>query len=302
MQRNEYRRALIMLRSLLNGYSGHARIEIRTLTGNLNIRAAIPSGAQSVRAALVGKRSALYYAYPLGSLRRDMRGQAGLSVNFDPRDIGGRTLDAYSLLALVTVNNGVCELSLVGNLNGSTENDWSRVRDVVCALYAPQPRPEDELIQTPYSRSLTGEGDTAPTETENEEAREGAEFPLDFGTLQEEDRESPQDDSAGEINDDGLVWDLSQPEGENSDMDEPASDSLPELLNREGWNFAKIPMPAGCGYAHVYVGTPECGSEVCVALPGMFSAEPPAGLDDYSWSGGSGTGYWVKCYSIERAE
>ena len=297
MQRNEYRRALIMLRSLLNGYSGHARLEVRTLTGNLNIRATLPQGAQSVRAALVGKRSALYFAYPIGNLRRDMRGQAGLSYNFDPRDVGGRTLEAYSLLALVTINDGGCQLALVGNLNGSTENDWARVRDVVCALYAPEPRPED-LIPTPYGRSAE----------ENDAACEGDSCPLNFGELikdevneapaAEENTQTEQDDSADETSDRGLVWDLSVPETEEEEA--PAGYETPEIFRKEGWNFAKVSLPRGCGYEYAYAGMPACGGEVCVALPAVFSAEPPVGLEDYAWSGGLGEGFWVKCYPTEQ--
>ena len=294
MQKNEYRRALIMLRSLLNGYSGHARLEVRTLTGNLNIRATLPPGAQSVRAALVGKRSALYFAYPIGNLRRDMRGQAGLSYNFDPRDIGGRPLESYSLLALVTINDGACQLALVGNLNGSTENDWARVRDVVCALYAPEPRPED-LIPAPYGRAAD----------ENDAACEGDSCPLNFGELiSDEETETPaaeesilseQDDSADETSDRGLVWDLSVPDAEEV----PSEDEIPDIFRKEGWNFSKISLPQSCGFEYAYVGTPACGGEVCVALPAVFSAESPVGLEDYSWSGGLGEGFWVKCYAYQ---
>ncbi len=277
MQRNDYRRALIMLRSLLNGYSGHARIEIRTLTGNLNIRATVPPGAQSVRAALVGKRSALYFAHPLGNLRRDMRGQAGLSVTFDPRDIGGRTLDAYSLLALVTINNGVCELALVGNLNGACENDWERVRAVVCALYAPQPRPDEIPEAVPYSREA-----------------QAAE------TLPEEFVEETQDDSADETNDGGLVWDLSEAADEAVVPEVAAevrvAEEIPEAFRQEGWTYTRTSLPTGCGYAYAYVGMPACGGEICVALPGNFDTEPPAGLDDYQWIGDTGAGWWIKCY------
>jgi len=287
MQRNEYRRALIMLRSLMGGYSGHARIEIRTLTGSLNIRATVPAGTQSVRAALVGKRSALYYAYPLGNLRRDMRGQAVLSVNFDPRDVGGRTLDAYSLLALVAINDGVCELVLAGNLNGSCEQDWARVREVVCALYAPQPRPEEPLIQTPYSLQPASEAENiAQTEPVTPEESAPA-----------EPEQPEQTDSAEE----GLVWDLSQTT-DTQDDGAQTDDDMPELFSREGWSFARVGLPEGCRYSYAYVGTPRCGGEVCVALPDTFSAEPPAGLEDYAWSGGLGGGYWVKCYNVTGSE
>ncbi|MBQ4088851.1 MAG: hypothetical protein IJC56_03100 [Clostridia bacterium] len=276
MQRNDYRRALIMLRSLMNGYSGHARIEIRTLMGNLSIRATVPPGAQSVRAALVGRRSALYFAHPLGNLRRDMRGQAGLSVSFDPRDVGGRPLEAYSLLALVTINDGVCQLALVGNLNGSCENDWSRVRDVVCALYAPQPRPEEMPEAVPYSREIAEE----PVVDEIPEVFE----------------EAVPEESAAEATDEGLVWDLSEPEEAVPETAAEVGPEVPEVFRQEGWTYTRTALPAGCGYAYAYIGIPACGGEVCVALPGNFDTEPPAGLDDYQWIGDSGAGWWVKCY------
>ena len=78
MDRNEYRRALIMLRSLKKGYAGHGRIEVRTLTGRLNVLVTAPEGTGlTQQVALVGRRRGEYYAWPLGSLRRDLRGQAG---------------------------------------------------------------------------------------------------------------------------------------------------------------------------------------------------------------------------------
>ena len=120
MDRNEYRRALIMLRSLKKGYAGHGRIEVRTLTGRLNVLVTAPEGTGlTQQVALVGRRRGEYYAWPLGSLRRDLRGQAGLSVTFDPRDLGGRTLEAYCLMAVAEISGDDCQLALVGNLGGS---------------------------------------------------------------------------------------------------------------------------------------------------------------------------------------
>lgn len=328
MNRNEYRRALIMLRSLLNGYSGHARIEIRTLTGNLSIIASTPQNAQSVRAALVGKRRSEYFAYPLGNLRRDMRGQAGLTVTFDPRDVGGRTLDAYSLLALVTINDGECELALVGNLNGSCEMDWSRVRDTVCALYAPQPRSDIQETEENADEPETASEASEEPETEagdNPDTREGASCPLENREAQEEkveeqiesaQIESPQDESADESSDEGLVWDFTPEtdengapeteEGEEAEQREEENEAeergdSPEPFRREGWTFTRIALPAACGYPYAYVGMPGCGREMCVALPAQFTAEPPAGLEEYDWSGGEGRGWWVRCYPVEIA-
>ena len=139
MDRNEYRRALIMLRSLKKGYAGHGRIEVRTLTGRLNVLVTAPEGTGlTQQVALVGRRRGEYYAWPLGSLRRDLRGQAGLSVTFDPRDLGGRTLEAYCLMAVAEISGDDCQLALVGNLGGSCEMDWAQVREAVCGLYAPE--------------------------------------------------------------------------------------------------------------------------------------------------------------------
>ena len=63
MDRNEYRRALIMLRSLKKGYAGHGRIEVRTLTGRLNVLVTAPEGTGlTQQVALVGRRRGEYYA------------------------------------------------------------------------------------------------------------------------------------------------------------------------------------------------------------------------------------------------
>lgn len=45
MIRNDYRRALIMLRALEKGYSGHVRLERRTLRGNMQFSITAPSAA-----------------------------------------------------------------------------------------------------------------------------------------------------------------------------------------------------------------------------------------------------------------
>ena len=46
MLRNDYRRALIMLRAVEKGYAGHARLERRTLTGSMCFTASAPGAAR----------------------------------------------------------------------------------------------------------------------------------------------------------------------------------------------------------------------------------------------------------------
>ena len=53
MLRNDYRRALIMLRAIERDYAGHARLERRTLIGSLCFTASAP-GAARLWVALVG--------------------------------------------------------------------------------------------------------------------------------------------------------------------------------------------------------------------------------------------------------
>ena len=135
MLRNDYRRALIMFRSLEQGFSGHARLERRTLMGTLCLTACAP-GALALRAALVGRRGNDYFAAPLGALRRDSRGQYSLIASFDPRNIEGRELEEYQLLVVVDAGDP-CHLVLSGNVCGSVQMDWERVRRAACALFSP---------------------------------------------------------------------------------------------------------------------------------------------------------------------
>ena len=135
MLRNDYRRALIMFRSLEQGFSGHARLERRTLMGTLCLTACAP-GALALRAALVGRRGNDYFAAPLGALRRDSRGQYSLIASFDPRNIEGRELEEYQLLVVVDAGDP-CHLVLSGNVCGSVQMDWERVRRAACALFLP---------------------------------------------------------------------------------------------------------------------------------------------------------------------
>lgn len=137
MIKNDYRRALIMLRPNVQGYSGHVRLERRTLMGSMYFIVNTPDSLGQLQAALVGKNNGEYFAITLGTLRRDGRGQANLAYSFDPRDIAGRPLEDYQLVAIVRIDGDQCELVLTGNVNGSCEVTYSAVRDVVCALYGP---------------------------------------------------------------------------------------------------------------------------------------------------------------------
>lgn len=165
MIKNDYRRALIMLRPNVQGYSGHVRLERRTLMGSMYFIVNTPDSLGQLQAALVGKNNGEYFAITLGTLRRDGRGQANLAYSFDPRDIAGRPLEDYQLVAIVRIDGDQCELVLTGNVNGSCEVTYSAVRDVVCALYAPASAlPERPSTPVQPSRPVTPSQPSTPVQ------------------------------------------------------------------------------------------------------------------------------------------
>ena len=339
MEKNEYRRSLIMLRSLASGYTGHARLEVRTLTGMLNILASLPQGAQNIQAALIGSRLSEYFAVPIGALKRDLRGQAGLSITFDPRRIGGRTLEAYSMLVLLNTDNGSCSIVLAGNIAGTCQVDWAKVRAAVCGVFLSsrddvnalppqaQPRGDEGTAQAEKKEGETAaqpqtndSGSAQKTETDTNTAEPAQELIWGFpeekdkvsgdepenkivaeapGTASEESADNAADEPADDM-----------PEGAQSQAAQDASEdeSLPEAayvenqpFARQGWKFTRVALPAQCGYEYSYVGLPDSAqapAEICCAIPAHYSPEPPVGLDDFEWSGGSGNGWWIKCYIV----
>ena len=149
MIRNDYRRALIMLRALEKGYSGHVRLERRTLRGNMQFSITAPSGGE-LHAAILARKPGTYAAEDLGALGRDGRGQAGLNATFDPRNILGNDLDECPLVAVALVAPPEVRIVLTGNLNGSCEIDWMQLRDAITRLYATERQaPEGEQLSAP---------------------------------------------------------------------------------------------------------------------------------------------------------
>ena len=144
MNKNDYRRAFIMLRAAIQGYGGHVRLERRTLTGSMYFIVTAPQDSGPLAAALAGQRNGEYYAAPIGRLTRDRRGQLTLAWQFDPRDIAGRPLEAYAWVA-VARTDAPCAIALNGNVEGSRTLDPVALSRAVCALYAPAEEPAADL-------------------------------------------------------------------------------------------------------------------------------------------------------------
>ena len=136
MLRNDYRRALIMLRSLRQGVSGYVRLERRTLMGSMSFTVNGAGQDEALYALLLYEQGGLWRACPLDRLGQPRYGQCGAVCRFDPRNICGRALEDYALVTVASVRETICELLLAGYLNGTVLTDWQQVKQAVCQALA----------------------------------------------------------------------------------------------------------------------------------------------------------------------
>ena len=159
--------------------------------------------------------------------------------------------------------------------------DWAQVREAVCDLYAPEsvtdlPEPAEDA-PVPAAQEVPAQEETA------EAPDPGSAFQFEFQEMPTETagEEAPEEETHP------------APE-EATPPEEPARETP---FCRHGWEFARVTLPAACGFDHAYVGAPLTGTgEICLAIPAGYTPEPPLGLEDYQWSGGTGLGWWLKCY------
>ncbi|HIR07404.1 MAG TPA: hypothetical protein IAA71_04325 [Candidatus Pullichristensenella stercoripullorum] len=332
MLRNDYRRALIMLRPLERGYAGHARLERRTLMATLCFTATAP-GAAALRAALVGWRGSDHFAAPLGALRRDSRGQYGLCASFDPRNIEGRELEEYQLVVIVDAGDP-CRLVLSGNVCGSTPVDWERTRRAACALFSPganarEARPaamEEEArpaAEAPAKDAATEWTDLPAAETPAEDATTewtdlpAAEASAEDGAVEWADLpavEAPADAAADET----AASEAGETPADQSALDvrgpwpEPYEAARALFANGEpmedgplaGYVFVRAPLEGPAGIPFVAVGARvEQGvpTRLVYAFPSAFAGHPPAGLEDALWFD-DGRGWWLRFEPADRQE
>jgi len=295
MNRNDYRRALILLRPMRAGYSGHARLERRTLTANLFLQVQAQESGP-LRAVLAGAKAGRYYAAELGRLRRDSRGQAALSAGFDPRNLQGRDLDDFRLILLVRDGDG--EILMSGNLAGSFETDWQQLRRVIRELLfpepaAPEPIPEPDPVPEPIPEpEPEPESPSVPDPEQKSEPEPENPFPgVPVPELKLE--PVPQEEPAPESEQVAAVW----PE-ELSALRAlfAMSPRIPPVPGLEEYEFVSAPMPDSSGYSATAIGVrAEDGvvRSVCYAFPGEYAPEPPPGLEEYEWRGTGARGWWM---------
>lgn len=146
MIRNEYRRALIMLRGLDKGVTGHVRLERRTLMGTMQFTVSGAAASETLHAALLSKQNGRWIGAKLGTLGRDGRGQAELNASFDPRNIEGYELEQYALIIIVGAADDRYRLLMSGYVNGVVDVDWAQIHDAAKALYQAAPASSSDTV------------------------------------------------------------------------------------------------------------------------------------------------------------
>ena len=331
MNKSEYRRALIMLRPRKGGYAGHVRLERRVMMGSLYFIVTAPEGGD-LEAALIGQRGGEYFAARLGALRRDGRGQATLAWSFDPRNIDGRPLDAYALVGVVRRDGRECTLALAGNVEGSRPMDMDRAAAAACAALTGEAEPAADLPE-PAEEAPALEAEAGPTEVDpddgetriytatrvlrdREEATKAQEDPGrekqdGEGIAMQEDR---METTARQMPEQEKIEEIKESAGENPgsaaaklglDTTLPWTGTL-EPLRALFASQAEVPTLED---DYVYVSASQDGEEDALriglhatngtldglryAVRALYTQDPPAGLEGWTWVGDRTHGWWV---------
>ena len=198
--KNDYRRALILLRSSLGGVNGHVRLERRTLMGSMQFTVSGLKTDMPLQAAMAAKTAAGWKITHIGTLGRDMRGQAGLNWTFDPRNIEGLPLEKYIVLLVLETDGHTCRAVLTGYVNGAKQVDWDRVEQAACASYIHAAQNSTENImhksvpETPPQTAPENIPQEGVPETLPQTADEGFDAPAVENTAMQNAESSGQDE------------------------------------------------------------------------------------------------------------
>ena len=150
--------------------------------------------------------------------------------------------------------------------------------------------PQAEALQEGAAPEPSASEGTLNAGEEAPEATGDAETPASQAAVED----APAGGSAGTL----LGIDLSEPWSAAIESLRSLFQSQPaeEMPFEDGYVYVRAPMPAGSGFDDCMIGLHVTDGKVDAvryALPARFSAEPPAGLEDYIWMGGPTEGWWV---------
>ena len=287
MANQEYRRSLIMLRGLEKGYSGHARLERRVLSGTLDFTVGGSRSGEVLTAAMLGPRGGKWTARTMGTLREDGRGQRGLFASFDPRNLAGLDLSEETALVVSRLADDRVTPVLYGYINGSRPMDWTAIQRALEEAYSlspaqPEAQNQTESVPAPETQAAPQTEEATEPESVSESTPEAAPEtkPLPAGAQLDLDITKPWPSDVESLR----VLFLTQPPYES--------------LSVDGYVFVRAAMAEETGIDHCAVGIRAENGEVtgvCYAIPMVYSPEPPAGLEGYHWIGDQNRGWWTTC-------
>lgn len=338
MMRDDYRRALILLRANQPGLNGHVRLERRTLMGSMQfILSGLGADEGQLQAVMAAKTADGWKLVHIGTLSSDSRGQAGLRWTFDPRNIEGLPLEKYGVLLVLQTGTNGCRTLFTGYVNGSISVDWERLEQIACQQYSAT---EDNVGQENKTEEEQVSGETGIEEAEAPETTpifreeqdcgcDETQENMDAPAMSEETRQEEAEPEAVEIAAmnaipaEPLAMVYSDP------LDVPAMATrtalealgLPEAQRwpegieplREVFASSR-PIELSVQPDHVFVESahapdcPDCAVgirakdgmpvSVAYAIPGEYAQQPPEGLEGYAWK----DGYWVVVADAQTGE
>lgn len=269
MDRNHFSRQLIVLRSVIDGYSGHARLIHDDSGRKLEVRIQAPAADAKLYAVLTELSPQGCASRLLGALNVDERGQATGTFPVEKTDI------VPDIIAIV-LQEEECKLAMSGFPDGTRNVNWADVRASACGtVTSPAPAtallPEEDLFadfgsvaDDPFRAPAAQSGETAPAPAETAAQTAGisdeAVWPEAIAALQD----------AFETQKAVSAW----PDSRYTFIRVEATDETPEYL-------------AGVWCAH---GLP---ARAAYAVPGDAPEPCPQGLEDFQWRSCDSGGYWV---------
>lgn len=272
MDKNRFSRQLIVLRAVISGYSGHARLVHTDDGANLEVRIQSPDAEPALYAVLVERAADGYSSRLLGTLTGDGRNQFSGTYPI-PED--GPMPD---LLAIVQQDDD-CKLAMSGFLDGPRSVNWADVRASACAAVTAQ---ED--------------ASTAQTLPQQEDLFAG------FGETEDDPFRASTDGTAAQAA--GVSPDAVWPE-EIAALQEPF-ENQPAVRAYPGSSYTFILMPANDDQPEYLAGI-RCLHNLPVraayAVRGEDATACPPGLETFLWRGCSdGGGYWVTYIDAQTGE
>ena len=279
MQEKRFSRQLIVLRAVITGYSGHARVVQSGDSADIELRIQAPAGSAVLSAALV-ETTGGYRGCPLGDLTTDERGQAAGTFSLAGADA------SPDVLAIVQQDPDGCKLAMSGFLNGPKDVNWAQVRAAACdavsaGVCTAAPPASSELPEAEENKDLFAGFGSVETNPFVPEAAEAA-----------PDSAPSESTAAAEA---GVSPDAVWPD-EIAAL-QPLFECQPPVTAYSGSRYTFILVPA-TDDAPEYLAGLWCShgipTRAAYAVRAQDAYTPPQGLEDFLWRGCEGRGgFWV---------